>query len=72
MPKPDPSPADVPEVSLDELIQMLKSADSAMAAGPKGACLTRAPDGSSRCVRTTETACKGLGGTWIGGPCGGP
>jgi hypothetical protein len=38
---------------------------------PKGACLIPNPQtGGNDCIRTDETTCSKLGGTWIGGPCG--
>jgi hypothetical protein len=57
------------EVSLDEWLARVKELH-AVPDAIKGACLVRSPNGDFNCVRTTSDACKAMGGTFVGGPCG--
>ena len=61
-------------MSLDDHLESIKSVAAAFDAsgGEKGACLVSDPQtGENRCLRTDPATCKALGGTFIGGPCGG-
>jgi hypothetical protein len=58
-------------MTLTAYLGAIKEMHAASADAQKGACFIKDPQtGETRCIRTSPEACKALGGTYVGGPCG--